>query len=207
MNSKGVFITFEGIEASGKSTLARKIFDWLKESGVQAVLTRDPGGTAVGEKIREILLSAETVIDEKTEALLYAAARRQLVIEVIKPALESGKVVVCDRFSDSFLAYQGYGRGLDLSFLKYLNKEATGGIEPDITFLIDLPVEHAMKRLKEKDRMELEAIDFHQKIREGFLKIAGENPDRIVVLDGLKTIDELVASIKAIVARFVQFMA
>lgn len=204
---KGKLITFEGIEASGKSTLSKMLFDWLKRSGVEAILTREPGGTAAGEEIRKILLNASLRLDEKAEALLYAASRRQLVKEVIKPALNSGVIVVCDRFSDSFFAYQGYARGIDMEFLKAINREATEGIEPNLTFLIDLSVEEAFKRIREKDRMELEGIEFHEKVRRGFLEIAKKESKRVVVLDGRKKPGDLMKEIIRKTATIVGFPA
>ncbi|MCX7831921.1 MAG: dTMP kinase [Actinobacteria bacterium] len=204
---KGIFITFEGIEASGKSTLSNILYKWLRENQINTVITRDPGGTPTGEMIRKILLHAETSIDVWTEALLYAAARRQLVAEIIKPAIFNGSVVICDRFSDSYFAYQGYARGLDLNVIIELNRIATQGIKPDITFLIDLPVDMALKRLNEKDRLELEDKDFHEKVRQGFLKIAENESQRIVVLDGRKPVDELSQIIRETVMKLLNFPA
>lgn len=187
---KGIFITFEGIEGAGKSTQAKMLYECLSEKGYETVLTREPGGTKTGKKIREILL---TPTDEKfpslAEVFLYEADRNFHIHNVIKPSLKEKKIVICDRFIDSTLAYQGYARGLDIETIKYLNNLATEGITPDITFLIDISVEEGLKRIKEKrqfDRIEQEDIDFHKRLREGFLKIAEKNKNRIVVIDGNK---------------------
>lgn len=204
---KGIFITFEGIEASGKSTLSNILYRWLKKNQFNVLITRDPGGTSTGEMIRKILLNSMTSIDVWTEALLYAAARRQLVAEIIKPAIFNGSIVVCDRFSDSYFAYQGYARGLELDLLRELNRIATQGIKPDLTFLIDLPVDIALKRLKEKDRLELEDEEFHERVRQGFLKIAENESQRIIVLDGRKSIDELSQVVRETVMKLLNFPA
>lgn len=192
----GKLITFEGIEASGKTTLSKMLFEWFRNNGYDAVFTRDPGGTEIGEKIRRILLDASHNVDSVTEALLYAAARRQLVVEVIRPALQNGRIVVCDRFSDSYFAYQGSGRGLPFSLLKALNDAATDGIRPDLTFLIDIPVERAFSRKKELDRLEREEFDFHERVKAGFMQIASKEKDRFTVLDGTKSISELFELVK-----------
>lgn len=193
---RGKLVTFEGIEASGKTTLSRMLFEWLRDNGYDAVFTRDPGGTQIGEKIRKILLDVSHEVDSLTEAFLYAAARRQLVVEVIRPALQRGSLVVCDRFSDSYLAYQGYGRCLSLNLVEFLNETATGGIKPDLTFLIDVPVEVAFSRKKEFDRLERENAKFHERVRTAFLRIAEENSERFTVLDGTKNLKELFKAVK-----------
>lgn len=184
---KGLFISLEGIEGTGKTTQARLLYERLIHNGLEAILTNEPGGTPIGESIREILLK----IDHKemsymTELLLYNAARAQHLYEKILPALKMGKVVITDRFSDSTIAYQGYGRGIDLNLLKTLDDIATGGIKPDITLLFDLDVETGLKRNKginKIDRLELEDIEFHRRVREGYLKIAELEPGRIKIID------------------------
>ncbi|WP_457640631.1 dTMP kinase [Persephonella sp.] len=187
---KGYFITFEGIEGAGKSTQAKKLYDFLLKNGKNAVLTREPGGTQLGKKIREILLTpSEEIFPPTAELMLYEADRNIHIHNVIKPHLEKGYYVICDRFTDSTLAYQGYARGLKIDLIKNLNFIASENIEPDITFLIDIPVEEGFKRIqryRKKDRIEQEHTDFHKKLREGFLKIAEEKKNRIVVIDGLK---------------------
>lgn len=189
----GVFITFEGIEGSGKSTQAKRLYEYLINIGIKAYLTREPGGTSIGKKIREILMSHwEENFPFIAELLLYQADRNIHVNNIIKPLLQQDYIVISDRFYDSTTAYQHYARGIDYSIVDYLNKLATEGIKPHITFLLDLPVQEAFKRLnREKDRLESEGLNFHQKVREGFLKIADMEKDRVIVLDGLKSPDEI----------------
>lgn len=181
---RGIFITFEGIEASGKSTQARMLCDYLTRKGYSPVLTREPGGTNLGRKIRDILLShTDEIFPPVAELLLYEADRNIHLHNIIKPALDCGSIVVCDRFFDSTTAYQHYGRGIDLNIVRLLNSLASEGLNPDITFLLDLDVEVAFSRLKEKDRMESQGIEFYRKVREGFLELARMYPERIVVID------------------------
>lgn len=196
-----MFITFEGIEGSGKTTQAHLVYRWLNSFDLPVVLTREPGGTETGEKIRAILLDPAGKVSPLTEAFLYLAARSQLVKQVIKPATDSGRIVLCDRFSDSFLAYQGYGRGLDLELLIRLNEAATGGIEPDLTFLFDLPVDKAFSRLKEHDRMEREDREFHERVRKGFLQLAEAHPERIRIIDATRPEDAVFQQIKEELSR------
>ncbi|WP_297887198.1 dTMP kinase [Sulfurihydrogenibium sp.] len=196
----GIFITFEGIEGSGKSTQAKKLYDYFIKNSIKAHLTKEPGGTRIGQKIREILLSHW---DEKfppfAELLLYEADRNIHINNVIKPLLQQNYIVVCDRFYDSTTAYQHYARGIDYNLVELLNKTVTEGVKPDITFLLDLPVEEAFKRLnRQKDRLESEGLEFHKKVREGFLKIAEKERERFVVLDGLKNPDEIFEDIIAV---------
>jgi dTMP kinase len=183
-----MFITFEGIEGCGKSTQAKLLYEWLKENRYKVLLTREPGGTEAAEEIRNFILKhhAEN-FPPFSELCLYIAARGFHVENLIKPSLEKGIIVICDRFTDSTLAYQGYGRGLPIDLILKMNREATGGLEPDITFLLDVPAEVGLSRIKgKKDRLEEEPLEFHQKVREGFLKIAKENPNRVIVLDGTR---------------------
>jgi dTMP kinase len=184
---KGFFITFEGIEGAGKSTQAKKLYDYLINNNKEAVLTREPGGTKLGKRIREILLShSEEIFPPVAELLLYEADRNIHIHNIIKPYKEKGYYVVCDRFTDSTLAYQGYARGLDIKLVEFLNNLATEGQNPDITFLIDIPVEVSMQRIgNKKDRIENEGIEFHKRLREGFLEIAKKNSERIYVINGL----------------------
>ena len=192
---KGVFITFEGIEGAGKSTQAKKLYDYLIEKGKNVILTREPGGTKTGEKIRDILLSpTDELFPPIAEVFLYEADRSFHIHNKIIPYLKRKYTVICDRFTDSTLAYQGYARGLDLELIKSLNEIATEGLKPDITFLIDIPVEEGLKRIKEKrgfDRIENEDLEFHTRLRNGFLKIAEEEKDRIVVIDGMRDVDSV----------------
>ena len=193
MNERpGFLITLEGIEGSGKTTHARRLFSSLKESGIPCLLTREPGGTPMGEKIRDILLNPESgVIDPLAETFLFEASRREHVKEVINPALHEGKVVICVRFTDSTLAYQGYGRGVPLSYLCYLNDIATEGVMPDLTVLFDVEPEVGLARSfshteEEELRFEKEFLaskEFLFAVRNGYLQLAKESPQRFVVVD------------------------
>lgn len=197
-NQMGFFITFEGIEGCGKSTQVRLLSESLKDAGISSLFTREPGGTLIGVRIREILLNPDnTGIAPEAELLLYAADRAQHVREVIKPALDAGKVVICDRFIDATTAYQGMGRGLDRSLINELNRIACLGIIPDLTLLLDCPVEIGIKRALERnskkgpatdDRFEREAAAFHQKVRDGYLGIAGAEPERVKVVDACQDV-------------------
>ena len=196
-----MFITFEGIEGCGKSTQAKRLVNRLRELAVPLVFTLEPGGTNVGQKIRHILLDSRNQhLSPLTELLLYAADRAQHVEEVIKPALEQKKWVLCDRFFDATTVYQGYARGLDMKLIVTLNEKASPGIRPDITFLVDCAVEigleRALKRNKiqfqeGQDRFEREKKDFHEAVREGYLTMAMEDRERFVVVDGTLKEDEL----------------
>ena len=185
---RGYFITFEGIEGAGKSTQSVMLHNYLLQNNKKAVLTREPGGTTTGKKIRDILLShTDEIFPPIAELFLYEADRSLHINNMIKPKLQEGFYVICDRFTDSTLAYQGYARGLDIKTVKEMNSIATEGLKPDITFLIDIPVEEGLKRIsreREKDRIEKEDLNFHRKIREGFLKIAEEEKERVVILNG-----------------------
>ncbi|HIE58510.1 MAG TPA: dTMP kinase [Persephonella sp.] len=185
---KGVFIVFEGIEGAGKTTQAKNLYEYLNSIGKKSILTREPGGTKTGKKIREILLSdTDEMFPPKAELFLYEADRNFHIHNVIKPNLEKGINVICDRYIYSSLAYQGYARGLDINLIKTLNDIATDGVYPDIVFLIDIPVEVSLQRLgNKKDRIEKEGIDFHKRLRNGFLKIAEENKELFYIIDGTK---------------------
>ena len=184
---KGKLITIEGPDGAGKSTGAKKVAAYLRAKGHRVYLTREPGGTRIGEKIREILLDSQNKeMDFKTEVLLYAAARAQILEEAIKPNLAKGIIVICDRFVDSSIAYQGYGRNLDLEFVKRVNYLTIAGCIPDLTILLDLPVREGLQRVRNQgrpDRLENEEISFHRQVREGFLKIAAEETVRVKKLD------------------------
>lgn len=190
-----MFISFEGIEGCGKSTLLSGVADALRAMDVPLVTTREPGGTEIGDRIRAIFLEQGTRIEPFAEALLINASRTHLVLQVIEPALEEGMTVLCDRFSDSTLAYQGYGRGLSLEMLEPLCDAATLGLRPDLTFVIDIPVGVSRERLSQRntctDRMEREDDDFHERVRQGYLEIAKLYPERIRVLDGTVCASEL----------------
>jgi dTMP kinase len=188
MKHQGVFITLEGIDFCGKSTQADMLVRHLKECGQEPLFLREPGGTALSEKVREILLNRGDVdVTDRAELLLFLAARTQLVDEVIMPAIESGRIVICDRFYDSTYAYQGYARGLPLDIVTDMNSFATYGLVPDLTLLYDLAVEVARRRgtatVPAHDRLEKETSDFHKRVREGYLELASRDPDRIRVID------------------------
>ena len=181
-----LFITFEGGEGSGKTYQARALYRRLSRLAVPAVMTREPGGTAAGEKLaRWLKWSRNTGISPLTELMAFNACRAQLVTDVIQPALKGGQVVISDRYTDSTVAYQGYGRGLDLAMVKTVNNAATQGLTPDITIMLDLPVEEGFirKGVSRRDHFEQEDIDFHIKVREGYLKLAAEEPERWLVID------------------------
>ncbi len=194
---KGVFITFEGPEGGGKTTQIRLLASWLRERGHDVLATREPGGTRIGDKVRALLLAPEhTEMRSEAEILLFSAARAQLVGEVIRPYLARGGIVLCDRFADSTLAYQGYGRQLDLDTLAAITAFATGNLVPDLTICPDLPVSEGLRRkqggdLAEWNRMEREQQAFHQRVREGFLALAAAEPSRWLVLDALQPVDQL----------------
>jgi dTMP kinase len=187
----GLFVTFEGPEGSGKSTQIRLIADWLEGCGYEVVTTREPGGTRIGDAVRAVILDPQRVeMRPEAEILLFSAARAQLVGEVIRPHLERGGIVLCDRFYDSTLAYQGFGRGLDLQMLRQITAFATGNLIPDITFCLDLPVFDGLRRKKKCDeaewnRMERLEVAFHEKARQGYLTLAAAEPKRWVLVDAL----------------------
>ncbi len=189
-----LFITFEGGEGSGKSTQAKALYRRLCKLAIPVLLTHDPGVTSLGRKVARLLKWAQDVeISPVAELLLFNTSRAQLVAEVIRPNLESGKVVVCDRYADSTTAYQGYGRGLDLTIVASVNEAGTLGLMPDLTVLLDMPVEDGLARKggKRQDRFELEAIAFHQRVREGYLKLAAAEPERWLVVDAEKSQEEI----------------
>ena len=200
MSERGVFITFEGGEGSGKSTQLRLLAHRLEAAGVRVRALREPGGTAVGEAIRTILLDPEhTGLDDTTEILLYEAARAQLVAEVIEPALDAGEAVLCDRFYDSTTAYQGHARGIDLDEVSALNRAASGGLTPDRTIVLDIDPRLGIKRATSHgaDRLEGEDLAFHDAVRAGFLLIAAEEPARVRVVDAHGTVDEVAERVAA----------
>jgi dTMP kinase len=194
----GFFITFEGPEGSGKSTQIHGLAAALAEQGHTIWTTREPGGTRAGEMIRPILLGPQTgALSPWSEALLFTAARAQLVEDVIRPRLDRGELVLCDRYSDSTLAYQGYGRGIDLETLRRLQSEATGGLSPDLTLLLDLPVETGLARIPRnaKDRLDRETIAFHQRVYAGYREMAAREPHRWRQVDASRDPDEVASGI------------
>ena len=189
-----MFITFEGIEGCGKSTQARMLKEFLIKEGKSVFLTREPGGPKIAEDIREMLLSVNNKeMLPQTEVLLYMASRSQHTGEWIIPELEKGKIVISDRYYDSTFAYQGAARKIDGKLIDTIRRYATFGLVPDITFLVDLPEEIGLSRIlkKDADRLEQESMEFHKRVREGFLDLAKKEPERFVVLDGRKSIDEI----------------
>lgn len=204
-NSYGVLITFEGIEGSGKSTLIASLASDLRNRTIDIHVTREPGGTPLGERVRALfLLDPDVTIDPLAEALLINSSRAQLVGDVIVPALRAGTVVLCDRFFDATIAYQGFGRGLDIEMLLELSLTATRRIAPDLTFLLDIPAELSRERLRARgvaaDRLERESLEFHDRVRRGYLQLA-ERFGRIVVLDGTRRPGDLVAEAMAVIDR------
>jgi dTMP kinase len=194
-----LFITFEGPDGSGKTTQARLFADYLKSLGKAVLLTREPGGTIVGEQIRQVVLSTRNVsIRHETEALLFSAARAQIVDEVIRPALAQGQTVVCDRYADSTEAYQGYGLGLDLEALRVITRFATGGLVPDLTFYVDVPVEMGLARRHRAttNRLDEKDLAYHTRVREGFLRMAEREPQRWVRVDGTGPVDQVQQEIR-----------
>lgn len=181
-----MLISFEGIDGSGKSTHIRLLEEWLTARGKEVLCLREPGGTKISEEIRNILLHTKETMSIKTELLLFEAARAQLVEEIIKPALEKGKWILTDRFFDSTLVYQGYGRGLDIDYIDSLNKFATSDICPDLTIYLKISLQKSLERManrKNIDRIEASALEFHQKLYDGFEKLALGNSDRIITVD------------------------
>ncbi len=192
-------ITFEGIEGAGKTTLAQHLAEWLHTQGIPVRLTREPGGSTLGTHLRPILLHEP--LDAWTELFLFLADRRQHTLQVILPAREQGFWVLCDRYADSTLIYQGYGRGLDTELVRRLNAIATDNLTPDLTVLIDLPVEDALARANAPNRFEAETRAFHERIREGYLELARAEPSRFLVLDGRQPLETLKASLELAVQR------
>jgi len=199
----GIFITLEGPEGAGKSTQLKLLVKQLEAANYPHIVTRDPGGTALGRQIRRILLSPENQIGKVAELLLYQADRAQNIAEVIKPALDKGLLVICDRYVDSTLAYQGYGRGIALDLIEQLNMVATDGLMPELTILFDLPSEEGLARLHpgSHDRVEQEALEFHQRVADGFRQLAKSQPERWRVLDAAKPLTAVQDEFRKIVGE------
>ncbi len=203
---KGKFISFEGIEGTGKTTQARMLYQYLISKGYDVVLTEEPGGTKIGLKIREILLSPDNQgITPINELMLYNADRVQHLNELILPSINRGKIVITDRFTDSTYAYQGFGRGIDLKLIDSIDLIATTGMRPDITILLDLDVETGLKRnigINKTDRLELENIEFHKRVRKGYLNLAQKEPERIKLINAAGNIEEIHTKIIRIISEF-----
>ena len=197
-----LFVTFEGPEGGGKTTQVRRLAAYLQDQGCHVLTTREPGGTPIGDRVRSILLDPlHTEMEPQAEFLLFSAARAQHVAQVIRPHLERGGVVLCDRYADASLAYQGYGYQLDLDALQAITRFATGGLVPDLTFCLDLPVDVGLRRKAQGagdawNRMEQKQVDFHHRVRAGYLAMAAREPARWVVIDATRTVDEVQATLR-----------
>ena len=204
---KGLLVSLEGPDGAGKSSVLEALVPILEENGHQVVTTREPGGVPISEAIREVILDQKnTEMDGKTELLLYIASRRQHLIEKVLPALESGKLVIMDRFIDSSVAYQGFGRGLGVSDIEWLNRFATDGLKPDVTLYFDLDVEEGLARIarnknREVNRLDLEGLDMHRRVRQGYLYAFENEPDRIVKIDASQTLESVVQDSLAILNK------
>ena len=202
-----MFITLEGVEGSGKTTVAKALIKMLNAHGYEVIYTREPGGNQIAEAIRNVILDPDhTDMDPRTEALLYAAARRQHLVDVIEPALKDGKLVICDRFIDSSIAYQGYARGIGAELIEEINDFATSGKRPDVTFLIDIKPEVGLARIhqdkdREINRLDLEELSFHQGVYEGYQVLAKKemNANRVKIIDGNRSVDGIVTAIFKII--------
>ena len=199
-----MFITLEGPDGSGKTTQARLLAEWLREQGYAVTLTREPGGTDIGDQIRTVLHDPENdAMDARTEILLYSASRAQHVAQRVRPALAAGEIVVSDRYADSTLAYQGYGRGLDLETLRKITGFATGGLTPGLTLYLDIPPEEGLERRQlgggEWNRLDAEALDFHQRVRAGYLELIKQEPERWAIVRADRPVQEVQAEIRGVV--------
>jgi dTMP kinase len=211
---KGMFITFEGIEGSGKSTQIVLLANHLKSAGIRMVHTREPGGTSIGDQVRKILLDPKnSVLDPTAELLLYAASRAQHLKELIRPHLAAGAVVLCDRFADATLAYQGYGRGLDIGVIRTLDRIVCAGLTPDLTIVLDIDAAAGVSRargrnnsrgLEAEARFENEEIVFHERVRQGYLTLAGQEPNRFKIVDASSSVDAIQGEIRKIVDNVVR---
>lgn len=189
---EGLFITFEGADGCGKTTQIELLNEYLINKGFKTLLTREPGAKGLGIKLREILLNYDGEVSPNCESFLFLADRAQHIDCIIKPAKKEGKIILCDRHTDSTVAYQGYGRGLDLDRINLLNNIATGGMKPDLTIVFDVDIETSMKRVgKEKDRMESAGVEFFNKVRQGYLEIAKKEPQRVKVINSSDTIENI----------------
>lgn len=194
--SKGLFITFEGADGCGKTTQIKLAAEYLKNKGYDVILTREPGAKGLGEQLREILLNYDGIVSDRCESFLFLADRAQHIDTIVVPAVDAGKIVLCDRHIDSTVAYQGYGRGQDIEQINKLNMIATNNRKPDLTIVFDIDVETSMSRVgSEKDRMESSGTEFFNKVRHGYLEIAKQEPQRVRILDSAKSIEEIHESV------------
>lgn len=201
---KGLFITFEGIDGCGKSTQLNLLAKYLEEKGQKVIITREPGAIGLGEKIREILLNYDGEVSSNCEAFLFLADRAQHIDIIVKPAVDEGKIVLCDRHTDSTIAYQGYGRGVDIEQLKMLNNLATSGVRPDLTFVFDVDVETSLQRVgKNQDRMESAGVEFFEKVKQGYLELAKAEPARVKVLNSKDSIENIFEQVKEIIDKII----
>ena len=202
---KGLFITFEGADGCGKTTQLNLLKDFLEKEGYEVIVTREPGAKGLGEKLREILLHYDGEVSNRCESFLFLADRAQHIDMIITPAIEEGKIVLCDRHTDSTVAYQGYGRCLDLEQINNLNNIATAGVKPDLTYVFDIDIETSMTRVgKDKDRMESAGADFFNRVRQGYLEIAKQEPQRVKVIDATKSINEVFENVKKYIKTYLQ---
>lgn len=205
----GLFIVFEGGEGSGKSTMLERTYEWLIDNNKECIKTREPGGIRISEEIRNVILDKDnTEMDGRTEALLYAAARRQHLVEKVIPALNMGKIVLCDRFIDSSLAYQGYARGLGIDEIMKINEFAIDGCMPDLSIFFDIDPEEGLSRInkdnnREVNRLDLEKMDFHNKVREGYNILLKRYGNRVKKIDASKSIDEVFLEVKNIIEKYI----
>lgn len=196
---KGLFITFEGADGCGKTTQLMMLAKYLEAKNYDVLVTREPGAKGLGEKIREILLNYDGEVSSQCEAFLFLADRAQHMDVIVKPAVDKGKIVLCDRHTDSSVAYQGYGRGLDIERINLLNNIATANKKPDLTIVFDIDVETSMKRVgAQKDRLESAGVEFHNRVRNGYLEIARQEPERVKVVDASKSIEDIHKDVVAI---------
>ncbi len=201
---KGLFITFEGADGCGKTTQLNLLKDYLISKGFDVVITREPGGKGLGEKVREILLNYDGVVSDRCESFLFLADRAQNIDIIVNPAVEQGKIVLCDRHTDSTVAYQGYGRGLDITEINMLNNLATHNKKPDLTLVFDVDIETSMQRVgQNKDRMESAGKEFFNRVRNGYLELAKQEPQRIKVINSTKSIEEVFENVKEIINSYI----
>ena len=202
---RGLFITFEGADGCGKTTQLKLLAEYLMMRGYDVVITREPGAKGLGEKIREILLNYDGDVSDRCESFLFLADRAQHIDMIVNPAVETGKIVLCDRHTDSSVAYQGYGRGLPVERIKMLNELAVNGRHPDLTIVFDIDVETSMSRVgDEKDRLESAGMEFFNRVRNGYLEIAKQEPQRVKVLNAAKSIEEIQKDVKKLVENLLR---